>query len=227
MRELIPLGIRWITQTAIDVAHDDEALELMKRSGCQGVLMGFESLNARSLRAMNKQFNLAHGGPAAAVENLQRHGLAVYGTFVFGYDEDTAETIAETVDFARQHGLFLAAFNHVTPFPGTALYERLVGEGRMVFDKWWLDDRYRYNMIPFQPKGMDCQELADRCLQARRQFYSWPSVLGRLRTRVNRSNLWKLRNFLVINSMHQWDVEGRNGMPLGDETWNGNLVTAQ
>jgi len=227
MQALIPLKIRWITQTAIDVTHDDQTLQLMKRSGCQGVLVGFESLNSQSLRAMNKGFNLAHGGPAAAVEQLRRHGLAVYGTFVFGYDQDTVETIAETVDFARQQGLFLAAFNHVTPFPGTPLYERLEQQGRLLFDRWWLDDRYRYNMIPYRPHGMEAAELARRCLQARRQFYSWPSMLGRLRTRVNRKNLRMLRSFLAINTLHQLDIEGRSGMPLGDERWNGRLIKAQ
>src|SRR6185369_9234250 len=61
-RALIPLGIRWVSQASINAAHDDEFLELLVRSGCQGVLIGFESLNPANLQAMNKTFNTARGG---------------------------------------------------------------------------------------------------------------------------------------------------------------------
>ena len=179
MRALIPYKIRWVSQSSIDVAHDEELLELMKRSGCQGVLIGLESLNDDSLRQMNKGFNMMHGGPATALANMRHHQLAVYGTFIFGYDHDTPQSIAATVEFAQREGLFIAAFNHITPFPGTPLYERMRQEGRLLYDPWWLDERYRYNMIPFQPKTMSPDELERRCLEARRSFYGWRSILRR------------------------------------------------
>src|SRR6185369_10129578 len=61
-RALIPLSIRWVSQSSINAAHDEEFLELLVRSGCQGVLIGFESLNPANLKAMNKTFNTARGG---------------------------------------------------------------------------------------------------------------------------------------------------------------------
>src|SRR5262245_21109022 len=60
MRALIPLKVRWVSQSAIDVAWDEEALDLMRRSGCQGILVGFESLEAETLKQMKKGFNLLH-----------------------------------------------------------------------------------------------------------------------------------------------------------------------
>ena len=226
MRALIPYKIRWTTQTAINVAHDDETLDLMKRSGCQGVLIGLESMDSDSLRQMNKGFNMMGGGLEAALANMRRHQLAVYGTFIFGYDHDTPESIAATVEFAQQQGLFIAAFNHITPFPGTPLYERMKQDGRLLFDPWWLDERYRYNMIPFKPKTMSAEELARQCLEARRTFYNWRSIIRRGTSSVNRHNLFMLRNYLTVNAMHHWDVEGRSGLPLGDETWQGQLIKA-
>ena len=226
MRALIPLRIRWVSQSAINVAYDNEALDLMKRSGCQGVLVGFESLDASTLRQMNKGFNMMGGGPQNALSNFRRHGLRIYGTFIFGYDQDTIETFQNTIEFTKQQGMFIAAFNHITPFPGTPLYKRMEAEGRLLYDSWWLDDRYRYNMIPFQPKNMSPQQLADECVRARRSFYSWPSILRRASKRVNFRNPYMLLNFLVINAMHQWDVEGRNGLPLGDQNWRGKLLKA-
>src|SRR5262249_50052901 len=146
-RALIPLGIRWVSQASINAAHDEEFLELLTRSGCQGVLIGFESLNPDNLRDMNKAFNTMPGGFEKALENLRRHRIRVYGTFIFGYDRDTPESFAESVAFAREHGFYIAAFNHLTPFPGTPLYHRLEEDGRLLYDAWWLDDRYSYNRL--------------------------------------------------------------------------------
>jgi radical SAM superfamily enzyme YgiQ (UPF0313 family) len=226
MRALIPLGIRWVSQSAINVAYDDEALQLMKRSGCQGVLVGFESLDPAVLGQMNKRFNLMHGGPAAALERFRAHGLRIYGTFIFGYDQESPASFPESVNFARQQGLFIAAFNHITPFPGTPLYRRLQEEGRLRYDAWWLDPRYRYNEVPFEPANMSHQELSARCVEARREFYGWPSIMQRAAMPVNRRDPWMLVNFLAINAMHQVDVSGRNGLPLGDEGWRGELLEA-
>lgn len=223
MRALIGRGIRWVSQCDISVAYDAEALELMRRSGCQGVLVGFESLDRSTLKLMGKGFNLMRGGPAQAIANFQRHGIRLYGTFVFGYDHDTADSFRQSLQFALDHGLFIAAFNHITPFPGTPLYRRLSEEGRLLYDAWWLDERYRYGDVPFVPRHLSPEQLSRLCIDARRAFYSWPGIGRRLRHRVNRDSAWVLRNFLAINAMHRYDISGRNGLPLGDANWRGEL----
>lgn len=225
-RALIPLGIRWVSQASINAAHDEEFLDLLVRSGCQGVLIGFESLNAANLAAMNKTFNTARGGFERALANLRRHRIRVYGTFIFGYDGDTSASFAPTVAFAREHALYIAAFNHLTPFPGTPLYRRLAAEQRLLYAAWWLDERYSYNRIPFQPRGMEPEELRLACLAARREFYSWPSILRRSLDAVNRSNGFMWRNFYLINALHRADVSRRDHFPLGDESWSGPLLPA-
>jgi radical SAM superfamily enzyme YgiQ (UPF0313 family) len=175
---------------------------------------------------MNKAFNSARGGPATAIANFRRHGIPVYGTFVFGYDTDDESTFRTTVEFAREQGLMLAAFNHITPFPGTPLYDRLRDEGRLLMDPWWLDEEYRYNMVPFRPAMMTPGELADRCLEARRSFYSWGSIGRRAAAPPNRRTPWRLLSYLGVNAMHHLDIETRSGLPLGDETWRGQLLKA-
>src|SRR3712207_9389798 len=82
----------------------------------------------------------------------------------FGYDSDTPESFRRSVDFAREHRFYIAAFNHLTPFPGTPLYARLASERRLLFDRWWLDERYRYNMVPFTPAAMTPAALQRHCL---------------------------------------------------------------
>jgi radical SAM superfamily enzyme YgiQ (UPF0313 family) len=225
-RALIPLGIRWVSQASINAAHDEEFLALLRRSGCQGVLIGFESLNRSNLKAMNKSFNAQRGGFDQALANLRRHHIRVYGTFVFGYDGDTTQSFEDTVVFARNHALYIAAFNHLTPFPGTPLYTRLKAEGRLLYESWWLDEQYSYNRIPFQPRGMTPEALQQNCLAARRKFYSWPSIMQRGVNAVNRSDGFMWRNFFVINALHRKDVSLRDHYPLGDESWPGPVLKA-
>ena len=225
-RALIPQKVRWVSQASINAAHDEEFLDLLKRSGCMGVLIGFESLNPENLRAMNKGFNTMRGGYLKALENLRKHGIRLYGTFIFGYDEDTPDGFRETVAFAREHGFYIAAFNHLTPFPGTELYRRLEAEGKLLYDSWWLDETYSYNKVPFRPARMTAEEVERSCVEARREFYSWPSILARSVAPVNRSNFFMFRNFFLINALHRADVSGRNHFPLGDAGWRGPLLQA-
>ncbi len=223
-RALTGLGIRWVSQSSINAAHDEEFLDLVARSGCQGVLIGFESLNPQTLKAMNKSFNTMRGGYEVALANLRRFGLRLYATFIFGYDGDTPATFADAVEFARDHRFYIAAFNHLTPFPGTPLYARLQSQRRLLYDAWWLDERYRYNTVPFQPVAMTPEALQRHCLTARRHFYSWPSIVRRGFDRVNRADGFMFRSFFPINSMLRVDTNRRDGFPLGDEAWTGPLL---
>src|SRR4029079_6669095 len=131
LAELEKLGIRWITQMSIDAAHDEEFLAALRRAGCRGVLIGFESLDEKNLRLMNKRFNTMRGGFRRALANLRRHRIFVYGTFIFGAESDTHASFDAAVDFATEEGMYIAAFNHLTPFPGTPLYRRLQYENRL------------------------------------------------------------------------------------------------
>jgi radical SAM superfamily enzyme YgiQ (UPF0313 family) len=227
LRALIPLKIRWVSQVSINAAHDEEFLGLLVRSGCQGVLIGFESLNPASLKSMNKEFNTMKGGYEPALANLRRHRLRLYATFVFGYDTDTVAAFPETIDFALRHQFYIAAFAHLLPFPGTPLYQRLEREQRLLYPAWWLDDTYSYNQIPFRPRQMTPAELQQHCLQARRAFYSWSSILRRSLDPVNRASFLMFRNFYLINGMLRAEVSQRDHYPLGDMTWQGELLKAQ
>lgn len=223
-RALIPLKLRWVSQASINAAHDEEFLDLLVRSGCEGLLIGFESLNPANLQAMDKGFNTMKGGYEQALANLRRFGLKLYATFIFGYDLDTPASFAETVEFAKQHRFFIGAFNHLTPFPGTPLYQRLEAEKRLLYPAWWLDETYSYNKIPFQPVQMTPEELQAGCLAARKAFYSIPSILRRGLDPLNRPDFFMLRHFFIINGMIRAEVSQRDHYPLGDAGWRGQLL---
>jgi radical SAM superfamily enzyme YgiQ (UPF0313 family) len=215
-REIAPLGVNWVGQASIHIAQDDELLELLAASGCRGLLVGMESVNESNLRAMGKDWNLAAASYADSLRQFRKHGLAVYGTFVFGYDEDDWDVIRESVAFAREQKLFLAAFNHLVPFPGTPVYRRLQAQGRLLSDPWWLDAEGHVGDVTFRPRRMSAAELESACLWARRQFYSWPSILERVwDRRANSSGLAMLSVFLGLNLSSHFDIDLRQGLRLG------------
>ena len=215
-REITPLGINWVGQASIHVALDDELLEMMARSGCRGVLIGMESINPRNLKEMNKDWNTAQLTYAQSLRQFRKHGLAVYGTFVFGYEEDDWNVIRESVEFAREHKLFLAAFNHLVPFPGTPLYQRLKEQGKLLQERWWLDPEGRVGDVTFEPARLTPRELEEGCLWARREFYSWRSMIQRIQDRTaNAQNATMLGVYLGLNLGSHFDIDLRQGLQLG------------
>jgi len=226
-RALIPLKVKWVSQASINAAHDEEFLKLIKASGCQGLLIGFESLNPENLKRMRKSFNTMRGGYERALENLKRHEIPLYVTFILGYDEDHGDTLQETLAFAERHRFYIVAFNHLTPFPGTPLYDRLEREGRLLYDRWWLDPAYRYGMVPFAPRGMTAEDVKQRCIEARQQFYSLRSILKRSANfSVNSRNLFMWSHFFSINLLFRSEVLQRKDFPLGDESYSAPLLKA-
>lgn len=215
-REIAPLGVNWVGQASIHIAERDDVLEELVASGCRGVLIGMESINEDNLTAMGKQWNTARLSYADSLRQFRKHGLAVYGTFVFGYDEDDWSVIRDSVLFAREHKLFLAAFNHLVPFPGTPLYRRLQTQGKLLNDPWWLDPGGRVGDVVFRPARMDPEELRDGCLWARREFYGWRSIFGRgCDPAANAANPAMMAVYVALNLGSHYDIDLRQGLQLG------------
>lgn len=213
---LIPLEISWSAQTSIDIARDEDLLRLMRKSGCICVLIGFETLNPSVLSLMDKAINGQAQIYESAVQSLRKHGIGVYGTFVFGYDNDDATSFQKTLDFAKHHGFFFTAFNHLVPFPGTPLYNRLKTEGRLLYPKWWLSEDYRFGDVAFRVNGMDERQLADMCLAFRQRFYGIKSILRRMANwRANCCSFRRLFLYISLNMLSAKDVSGRQHLPLG------------
>ena len=211
-----PLGLTWISQASIDVARDDELPRRLARAGCAGLLIGFESLRPERLRDMGKPVNRVENY-ALALDRLRRAGLAIYGTFVFGYPGDQASDFHAAVAFARREGLFLAAFNHLMPFPGTPLHQRMRAEGRLSGADWWLDPEFRFGQTPLHAGTLDPASIRAHGLAARRTFYSWPSIAARaLHRRANTRTLRRAALFWSLNALLRREVNEKADLPLGD-----------
>lgn len=213
---LVPLKKRWVCQISMDVADDPGLLRLMRRAGCVMVLIGFESLNLDNLRRMGKGANLAMGDYERVIKRIRAAGLMIYGTFVIGYDHDTPETADQLVAFAKAHRFSVANFNPLMPMPGTKLYERLSAEGRLLHDRWWLDQSFRYGDAMFTPAQMSADELADSCKRARFAFYSLAAIAARtMDASANAHGLSNLVLHLSANLISRAEIHAKQGRPLG------------
>jgi radical SAM superfamily enzyme YgiQ (UPF0313 family) len=213
---LTPLRIRWMGQVGVQVADDESLLHALRKSGCEGVLIGFESLNPANLAAMHKPVNGETARYGQALGRLRRHGISVYGTFVFGYDADTETSFTESLEFAVRQQLFFAAFNHLLPFPGTPLYARLRAEQRLLHERWWLNPGYRYGEVAFRPAGFSAEALSASCNECRRRFYGWSSVMKRAEFQANLSTPFRAVTFFAQNVVARRDVERRSGLLVGE-----------
>lgn len=214
---LHPAGIRWFSQASINIADDPALLRAAARSGCQGLLIGFESLSASTLASMGKGWALSARDYAEAVQRIRDAGIPIYATFVFGYDTDDPDAFERTVEFAIRQKFLMAAFNHLVPFPGTPLYARLAGERRLRQEAWWLAPGFRFGDVAFHPRTMTADELAERCYRARLAFYSAGSVLSRAWDfRCNVRNLRSAAMYAWLNVFSGREMRQRQGLPIGE-----------
>ncbi len=178
LRALIPLKKKWVGETSLTGLREIDHIQMLAESGCIGLLIGFESISTSNLRLAMKYQN----DPTEyerIIDALHRHGITVWGSFIFGFDEDQPDIFEETVSFAIRTKLFAVTFALLTPYPETALYRRLKEEGRLVHDRWWLLENPDEFAPYFVPKTMSGVELRKRWKEAWKEFYSYPSILKR------------------------------------------------
>ena len=218
MAALAPLNRRWSCQITIDMARDDDLMAEMARAGCALVLIGFESLDAENRRQMRKNWSGVSGSYRDVIARLHRHGIMVYGTFVFGYDADTPAAYDAAAEFAVGTGLAIANFNPLTPMPGTGLYDRLKDNGQLLRPNWWLDPTYRYGDAIFTPRGMSPAALRDGAMRARGRFYATGSILSRAGRGLRHWGVRPTGLMLLANLLSRREIARKQARALSSET---------
>jgi radical SAM superfamily enzyme YgiQ (UPF0313 family) len=175
-RAMIPLNMQWLGLATTRIAEDAELLDLAARSGCRGLLIGFEAVDQPTLDGMQKHFHHARDY-ADVVRKLHDRGIAIQGCFVFGFDTDDESVFERTVEFVDRVKMDLPRYAVMTPFPGTAAYRRLEAEGRLLHRNWSL---YDVEHVVFQPKQMSPERLQEGLQWAWQQSYSWRSMAHRV-----------------------------------------------
>lgn len=174
----------WFGFTSLNIYEDDEVLDYMVKSGCVGVLIGIESVNKETLETMNKNVNLriTIDKYYEAIANIRRHGIAVWGTMVFGNDNDTPDTFKEAVDFVLESNLDIMTCGILCPFIHSNLHNRLISENR-IFRNNYPDDWKYYTSahLTYILKHLSIQELIEGFEYIYERIYSTDVLRERFR----------------------------------------------
>lgn len=157
----------WMAQTRVDVVKDKELLKLMQKTNCFIVQIGFESINPKTLDSYNKGQTVEE--IEESIRILHQHKIKVHGMFVLGSDDDSLDTIHQTIKFAKKNKIDTVQFMVLTPFYGTKTYSDLDQEGRIFSKEWKLYDGHH---VVFEPKNMTPFELQFGVFKAMKSFYS-------------------------------------------------------
>jgi radical SAM superfamily enzyme YgiQ (UPF0313 family) len=207
---LVPLNITWGCQISIDVAADEDLLDLMAESGCILLMIGFETLKNDNLSLMRKGSHRSSDVYGPFIKRIRDRAIMIYASFMFGYDFDTEDIFDQTLDFVFKHKFVLVNFNTLNPMPGTRLYARLRQEGRLIDEHWWLRDKFKYGEIMFIPKLLTPGELKEGCMRVRREFNSFSGIARRaLDFRTNAGSLSNLAVFLYTNLVARREIRSK------------------
>lgn len=178
-KALIPLQIQWSAQCSLNIAQDDELLDLAQESGCQSLLMGFESLSQESLQSINKgRVNKAREFEAI-IEKIHSRKINVVCMIVLGLDGDDETIFDRTSRFLRKTSVAYPLFNILTPVPGTRLYGKLEKEGRLLHSRWV---EYNGSTVCYRPLNMSIDTLRQGYYWIVRNQYSLEAIRERIQT---------------------------------------------
>ncbi len=177
---LIPLNIRWFGQATTTLGQQHALLKSFADSGCQALLVGIESVEAKSRSAHKKNQNRA-GELVKAIISIREAGISLYGSFIYGLDGDTLDTPAAILDFVDATRLDVPGINILRPTPGTQVFERLREEGRLLFDPLDITS-YRYSFgqeMLYTPKNISLDAFVESYSALTRELFTVKNALVR------------------------------------------------
>ena len=192
------LNKKWWMQASVNVADDDQVIELAARSGCMYVFVGFETISKQTLKHMKKGVNLKLGveNYKKVVKSFHKHGIGVYGAFIIGNDYESSTYYKELAEFLVQSAIDIVQVTILTPLPGTELMEQLSKENRLIYQDFPHDwAKYRFSYVVHQPKGLEADTIYIGDNYIKNRFYSFPTYQHR--TIKSLLNLKNLTNFFA------------------------------
>jgi len=146
------------TEASLNLAQDDELLQLFTEANFGWVFIGIESPDEESLKETLK-FQNTRSDILSSIQHVYSYGIEVLAGFIIGFDNDTIKTFDLQYKFIQNSGIQTAMVGLLTAVPKTPLYERLEKEGRLIKDASCTDNtKLGTNLIP---KGMSYEEMVE------------------------------------------------------------------
>jgi len=189
--ELLPAIIEWMdnknypfrfsTEASINLADDDQLMDLMTRAGFSTVFIGIETTELASLEECGKTQNTKRN-MIQNVHKIQDYGLEVNGGFILGFDHDSPKVFQKQIDFIRNSGIISAMVGLLNAPRRTRLYKRLKKEGRIIKETSGNNTDFSLNFIP----KMEKQLLMDGYKRVIKEIYGGKEYYERVLVFIKR-----------------------------------------
>ena len=206
--EILPAIARWsnergypfsfYTEASINLADDEELMDLMVGAGFNRVFIGIETPNEESLVECNKLQNKGRD-LAASVKKIQNHGFEVQGGFIVGFDSDPVSIFRSQINFIEKTGIVTAMVGLLNAPRGTRLYQRLKKEDRLVADMSGDNTDCSLNFVP----KMNRTALIDGYKHILSTIYAPKQYYRRIATFLREYKPPKLR---IMNAFHFYHI---------------------
>ncbi len=192
-KELLPAMIQWMesknypfcfnTQASMNLADDEELMNLMVQAGFDCVFVGIESPDEISLTECNKSQNTGRD-LVAAIKKIQQFGLQVQAGFIVGFDSDTPGVFDRMINLIQKSGIVMAMVGLLNAPRGTKLYKQMMTQNRLTTPPTGDNMDCTMNFIP----QMEINELLGGYQKVLNTIYSQKNYYGRIRTFLENYN---------------------------------------
>ncbi len=156
------------TEVSLNVAQDEELLELLQAANFVSLFVGIESPRAESLKETRKLQNIRED-MLASVQKIQSYGMQVQAGMIVGFDADDQDIFEEHLRFIQDARIPVSMTGMLNAFPKTPLQARMRAEGRLVEDS----TGNQFVLTNIEPLKMTREQLARGYLDLLRQLYSF------------------------------------------------------
>ncbi|MFB3789586.1 MAG: radical SAM protein [bacterium] len=205
---LAPLNKRWITQSSLEIADDENFVQAAAEAGCVGVFVGLETFSEANLSGVQKTCNRIPEY-RDKIRMLHRHGIGVEAGVVFGFDQDDPSVFARALGQLDELEIDMVQISIFTPLPGTRQYE--ITRGRIT-DRDWA--HYDFHHVVFEPLRMSAEALQAGHDWVTREFYRPWRIVRRLARIVQRPRGWSVLpyaaaiNLAYYGRIRRWGIQG-------------------
>jgi anaerobic magnesium-protoporphyrin IX monomethyl ester cyclase len=168
------LPIQWFGNARADNLTDPAFVHRLRKAGCWMLAMGIETESEEIRKDMVKR--LERVKIQAALNNMREAGIRSFAFFILGYPGESLATINQTIEYAIELDPDFANFYPAVPYPGTALYDKVVRDGMLVEEDW---ARMEYSYYLLKGNGLDEHVVMDAINRAKRRFFMRPAYLSR------------------------------------------------
>ena len=168
-----PFG--FTTEASVDLAKDDELMELMVECNFKKVFLGIETPDQDSLALTNK-FQNTRDPLTESIDKITRTGMQVMAGFIIGFDGEKPQAGDRIVQFVEQTGIPMAMFSMLQALPSTALWHRLEKEGRLLNSSANINQTTLMNFIPTRA----IEDIATEYVDAFWRLYDPTAYLNRI-----------------------------------------------